>query len=64
MGSEEVKPPSLEEELIPAKQAAKDLGVHYNTLLRRIERKKIISVKIGYAVFITRQEIERVKCHP
>lgn len=55
------KPEVNLQELVPAKDAALDLGIHYNTLLRRIERGKIKSIKHGWSVFIPKSEIERVK---
>lgn len=47
--------------LIPAKAAAKELGVHYNTLLRRIERGKIKALRLGWCVYIHREELDRVR---
>jgi len=60
MTKPEVKPLDLQE-LIPAKDAALDLCIHYNTLLRRVQRGKIKAIKHGWSVFIPKSEIERVK---
>lgn len=45
--------------LVPAKAAAKELKVHYNTLLRRIERGKIKALRLGWSLYIHREELDR-----
>lgn len=56
METETVKDHNL---LVPAKAAAKELKVHYNTLLRRIERGKIKALRLGWSLYIHREELDR-----
>lgn len=44
-----------------AKDAAVEIGIPYNLLIKRIHRNKIRSEKIGYALLIHKDEVKRAK---
>lgn len=46
---------------LTAKEAATELGLQYSTLLARIRTGKVKATKRGWAVFIHRDEVRRVK---
>lgn len=50
----------LMKDLVPAKEAAKKLGIAYSALTARTRRGKVKAIKIGWALFIPRIELERL----
>lgn len=46
---------------VSAKDAATEIGIPYNLLIKRIHRNKIKSDKIGYAIVIHKDEVKRAK---
>jgi len=49
----------LLEDYVPAKQAARAIGISYELLHYRIRKKKIRGKKHGYSVFVHKDEVER-----
>ena len=43
------------------KDAAKELGVSYHTIMARIRKNKLKSIKVGWQHFIHKDDIERAK---
>ena len=44
-----------------ARQAAKQLGVHFTTIYRWIDAGTILSINFGGILFVPRSEVERLK---
>lgn len=49
------------DEYLTPKEAAQEIGIKYPALLARIRTGKIMATKRGWALFIHRDEIKRVK---
>ena len=48
-------------EYIPAKQAAEELGLKYGTLLARVRAGTVKAERVGWAVLVRKDEVERIK---
>jgi len=44
-----------------ARQAAKQIGVHFTTIYRWVDAGTILSINFGGILFIPRSEVERLK---
>lgn len=46
---------------VPAKKAAEEIGISYSLLTSRMYNGKIKYVKVGWAVYIAKGEVKRLK---
>lgn len=46
---------------LTAREAADAIGITYSTLLARVRKNKIDSVKKGWSLFISKSEVEKQK---
>lgn len=46
------------DEYLTAREAAKAMGITYSTLLARVRKDKIKSVKVGWALLIPKSEVK------
>ena len=58
---EKVKITITTEDLLPVPQAAKELGVHFATVYRWIDKGRIRPFRIGGQVFITVDDVKVLK---
>jgi hypothetical protein len=49
------------EEYLTPKEVAAELGINYPCLIARIRNKKVKAIKRGWALFIHRDELKRIK---
>jgi excisionase family DNA binding protein len=49
------------DDLLSVPQAAKQLGVHFATLYRWIDKGRVRPLRIGGQVFVTRDEVRALK---
>ena len=48
-------------DFMTARQAAKQIGVHFTTIYRWVEARTILSINFGGILFIPKSEVERLK---
>ncbi|GAI87276.1 unnamed protein product [marine sediment metagenome] len=48
-------------EFMTVRQAAKQMGLHFTTIYRRIDTGKILCINFGGILFIPKSEVERLK---
>jgi len=48
-------------DFMTARQAAKQIGVHFTTIYRWVEAGTILSINFGSILFIPKSEVERLK---
>ncbi|GAI89379.1 unnamed protein product [marine sediment metagenome] len=48
-------------DFMTARQAAKQLGVHFTTIYRWIDAETILSINFGGILFVPKSEVERLK---
>ena len=49
------------DEFLTAKEAAEQLGLKYHTFMSRVRRNRIPCVRKGWAVFVLKADVERVR---
>lgn len=49
------------DEYLTAKEAAAELGLKYHTFMSRCRRNRIPCVRKGWAVFVKKSDVERVR---
>lgn len=49
--------------MVPAKEAARMVGLKYTTFLWAIRKKHIKAKRIGWAIFLTPKQIEKAKLY-
>lgn len=51
------------DDYVPAKEAAREIGIEYPALMARVRRNTVTAKRIGWAVLIHKDEIARVRAN-